>query len=149
LPEIISASVTPKEKERVAVLANLEDLADVGVIDRRNRHRLATEALPRLRVSGRRLRQQLDRDLALEARVQSAIDHAHSSRTERRQDLVRSESSTRRKSWHDAVYRARAGAPAIFRASQALLGAVEIASATVPLFVPLSLCRSHFSAGDS
>jgi hypothetical protein len=72
-------------------------------IDRRDRHRLATEALARLRVRGHLLRQQLDRDLPLEARVPSTIDDAHSSTAERRQDLVRSESSTRRKSWHAAV----------------------------------------------
>jgi hypothetical protein len=61
----------------VTVLANLEDLADVGVIDRRDRHRFATKALARLRVRGRLLRQQLDRDLALEARVQGTIHDAH------------------------------------------------------------------------
>ena len=99
----LAGDVLHHEKERLAVLANLEDLADVGVIDRRDRHRLATEALARLRVRGRLLRQQLDRDLAPEARVESTIDDAHSSSAERRQDLVRSKSSSRRKSWHDAV----------------------------------------------
>lgn len=43
----LADDVLHHEKERVAVLANLEDLADVGVIDRRNRHRLAAQALAR------------------------------------------------------------------------------------------------------
>lgn len=91
----LASDVLHHEEEPVAVFANLEQLADIGVIDRRDRHCLPTEAFARVPVCGRFLGQQLDRDLALEARVESAIDDAHSSGTERRQDLVRSQPSTR------------------------------------------------------
>ena len=43
------------------------------------------------RVVGEVLRQHLDRDVALEARVARAVDLAHAAGAERRQDLVRAE----------------------------------------------------------
>ena len=54
----------------------------------RDAHRLALEAGEGVRVAGQRRRQDLDRDLALEARVAGAKDFAHSSGAEHRQNFV-------------------------------------------------------------
>ena len=59
----------------------------------RDRPRLAIESLAELRVRGERLRQDLDRDRAIQARVPRFIDLAHTARAERRQNFVRAESS--------------------------------------------------------
>ena len=81
-------AVLHHEEQRIAVFANLEDLADVGMIDRGHGHRLAAQALARARIGGRLGRQQLDRDLTIEPRVSGKIDLAHASRAESRENLV-------------------------------------------------------------
>ncbi len=50
--------------------------------------RLALEARIRLRVESQILRQDLDRDLAIERRVAGAVNLPHPSRAERPEDLV-------------------------------------------------------------
>ena len=54
----------------------------------RDAHRLALEAREGVRVSRQRRRQDLDRDVALEARVAGAKDLAHTSGAQHRQDFV-------------------------------------------------------------
>ena len=64
---------------------------------RGHRHRLAAQALARVRVSRRLAWQQLDGDLTIEPRVAGAIDLAHASRPEGGQNLVGAESRAGRK----------------------------------------------------
>jgi hypothetical protein len=53
--------------------------------------RFAIEALAQLRVRRERLRQNLDRDRAIESGIAGAVDFAHSTCADRRDDFVRSE----------------------------------------------------------
>ena len=58
---------------------------------RRDRFRLALEAGQRVGIGSHGLREDLDRDVAVELRVPRAIDLAHPPRAERREDLVGAE----------------------------------------------------------
>ena len=58
-------------------MADVVERADVRMIERRDRARLALEALAQLRVGRERRRQDLDRDRAVEPRVAGAVDFAH------------------------------------------------------------------------
>ena len=60
---------------------------------RRDRLRLALEPRQRVGIRGERLRQHLDRDVALELRVPRPVDLPHPARAERREDLVGTEAS--------------------------------------------------------
>jgi hypothetical protein len=59
------------------VLADVEERADVRVVERGGDARLALEAVHRLLIARQLRRQDLDRDLPAEARVLGAIDDAH------------------------------------------------------------------------
>ena len=85
------------EEQRIAVFANLKDLADVGMIERGHGHRLAAQALARARVSRRHGWEQLDGDLAIETRIVGAIDLAHASRPDGGQNLIGAEARAGRK----------------------------------------------------
>ena len=76
------------------VLADLEDLADIGVIERGSRHRLLAEAFPRVLVGGHLGRQQLDGHLTVEARIARTVHHTHAALTNGTQDLVRTKASS-------------------------------------------------------
>ena len=76
------------------MFADFEDLADVRVIDRGDRHRLAAQPLTRARIGGCLGGQQFDRDLTIEPRVPGEIDLAHASGTEGGKNLVRPEART-------------------------------------------------------
>ena len=74
-------------------LANLVDLADVGVIERGLQARFAQEAADEdIFLAARTLTQpgmdDLERDQALEARIAGFINRAHSARPQELQDLV-------------------------------------------------------------
>jgi hypothetical protein len=60
--------------------------ADAGVVQRRHGASFALEAFAELRLRG------LDRDDAIEARVEGAVHVAHTPRADRREDFVRTES---------------------------------------------------------
>ena len=79
------------EEQRIAIFANFENLADVGMINRRHCHRLAAQTLARVRVSRELARQQLDGDLTIQPRVAGAIDLAHSAGSEGGDNLVATE----------------------------------------------------------
>ena len=64
------------------------DLGDVRMVQRGERPRLAREAGQLFRTRGKRRRQDLDRDVAIERRVARAVDLAHPARTERADDFV-------------------------------------------------------------
>src|SRR5713101_1333072 len=56
---------------------------------------LAIEALPELRISGGRRRQDLDRNGAIEAGVSGLVDFSHPAGTDQRHDFVRTEPGAR------------------------------------------------------
>ena len=77
------------DDERLAlVLADVVDRADVRMVQRRGGARLALEALERLRVARQLARQELERDLAAEARVLGAVDDTHAAAAEPVEDAV-------------------------------------------------------------
>jgi hypothetical protein len=90
-----AGDVLHHEEERIAVLADFKDLADVGMIERGHRHRLAPQALARTRVGRRLGRQQLDGDATIETRIVGEIDFAHGSRAHGGQNLVGTEARAR------------------------------------------------------
>ena len=78
------------------VLADVVDDRDVGVVEHPRRPGFLLEALQPVRVSREGSRKDLDRDVAAEPRVSGPVYLAHSARTQRRQNLVGAEASTRR-----------------------------------------------------
>ena len=66
-------------------------------------HRFALESRERRGIPGQPGGQDLDRDVAVEPRIARAIDLAHSSGAERRNDLVVTEAGPRGK-WHVPVF---------------------------------------------
>src|SRR6478736_6004475 len=59
------------------LLSEIVELADVGVAELRDRARLALKTLERFRLLGKMGRQHLDRNRAVQSRVDRAIDFAH------------------------------------------------------------------------
>ena len=78
--------------------ANVVQRADVHLIQRRNRAGFALETLPRVGRVGEMLRQNFDRDGAIQASVARPIDLAHPACPERSGHLVRAEPGT----WREA-----------------------------------------------
>ena len=68
--------------------ADVVERADVRMVERRDRPRLALEALADCGFGGELRRQHLDRDVAIEPRVAGAIHLAHAAGAEQRDDLV-------------------------------------------------------------
>ena len=87
------------EEVDTVLMTDIEQRADVRMIERRDRPRLALEALAQLRVRGERRGQNFDRDDALETRIAGAIHLAHTAFAERGENLVGSEASAGAK-WH-------------------------------------------------
>ena len=81
------------EHERVGLAAVLEpvDRPDVRMIQRREHLRFALEAGEAIGIARERVRQDLQRDLAIQLRVARAIDLAHAAGAKRGQDLIRAE----------------------------------------------------------
>lgn len=84
----------PSGAERALVLADLEDLADVGMIKGGCGHRLAPQPFPRVGVRDEVGGENLDRDLTIKARVARAIHDAHAPLAERFEDFVGAEART-------------------------------------------------------
>ena len=78
------------------VATDVEERADVRVVEPRDRTRLAVEALAPFLGSRDRRREQLERDRALEARVDRAIDLAHAAGADTFDDPVGTEAGSRR-----------------------------------------------------
>ena len=76
---------------RLAVMPELMDGQDVGVVQRGRGTGLALEAVQPIRIARERSGEHLDGDLAAEARVASAVDLAHAACAERRHNLERAE----------------------------------------------------------
>ena len=64
------------------------DVRDVGMIERRQRARLALEPRQPVGVRGERVGEHLDRHVPLQPRVARAIDDTHPARSQRSDDLV-------------------------------------------------------------
>ena len=79
------------EEALVVVASNVVERADVRVIERGNRARLAVEARFGLRIADVGGRRNLVRDVAVEARVFRAIHLAHSAFAQFGHDLIRTE----------------------------------------------------------
>ncbi len=80
------------DQERDAGLfADVVKRADVRMVERRDGAGLTIEALAELRIGGQRFGQDLDRDGAIETCVARAIDLAHPTGAQRRDELVRAQ----------------------------------------------------------
>ena len=77
------------EEGRAVLFADVEQRADVGVIQLRDGARFAFEPLAKLRSGGDLRGQRLDGDDAIEPRVAGLVDLAHPASAQRRHDLVR------------------------------------------------------------
>jgi len=66
---------------------------DVGMVERREEFRYALEARQPIRILRERLRQDLDRDVALQPRIARAVDLTHSARPDERDHFVDSETN--------------------------------------------------------
>ena len=75
--------------------AELEDRGDAGVRERGGGARFELEAAEAVDVGGELGRQDLDRDLAVEARIACTIDLTHPPLTEGGEDLVGTETASR------------------------------------------------------
>jgi hypothetical protein len=89
------------------ILADLEDLADEGVVERCGRLRLAAEAFAGLSVGGKVRGQNLDGHLAAKLRVFGTKNLTHSARTNRRKNLILADSRT----WGDRHTRCGSSLP--------------------------------------
>src|SRR5438034_8622161 len=92
-------------------MADIEQRADVRMLERRDGARLALEAITELRVGSELSRQHLDRNGPVQRRVARAIDLAHPARPERREDLVRAEAPARCKTHRTPRLRVEGSAP--------------------------------------
>jgi hypothetical protein len=75
--ERLALHVLEDDVRRSIVLARVDDADDVGVVELRDRARLAPEALELVGVRRDLAVHELDRDLALEHRVERAVDRRH------------------------------------------------------------------------
>lgn len=91
----LSFEVFHNQEVDAILVADIEQRTDVRMGQRGYRSRLPVEAPPPLGIGGILRRKDLDRDVAREPGIAGAIDLAHSACTERRGDLVRSQSAAR------------------------------------------------------
>jgi hypothetical protein len=71
------------------------DGGDIGMIERREDLCLTLEAREAIRIEREGLRQDLQRDVAIQFRIARAIDLTHAAGPERRLDFIRAEASAR------------------------------------------------------
>ena len=74
---------------------DVENLTDVWVIQRSNGARFLLEAAHSIGIGREGLRQDFDRDIAIQTRITCAIHLAHATRTERRDDFIGTQASAR------------------------------------------------------
>jgi hypothetical protein len=73
------------------LMPDVEERANVRMIERRQRPRLAIESLSKQRVGGERCREDLDRNRAIQPRVAGAKHFPHAAGAERRDDFIGAE----------------------------------------------------------
>jgi hypothetical protein len=88
LPEGLALEQLHRNEVPPLVLIDVVDRTDIGMIQRRGGARFALEALDRLAVAGQVLRQELQRDGALEPQILGPVDDAHAAGTECLDDPV-------------------------------------------------------------
>ena len=89
--EALALDVLHDEEVHPTLAADVVESADVGMIEARDRARLAVEALAQLGAAGGLRVQDLDGHRAVEPLVPGAIHLAHATCPQRGQDLVRAE----------------------------------------------------------
>ena len=94
-PLLQRLAVQQFHREKRRVRANVVNRADVGMVQRRCRARLALESLQRRLALGT-IPQHLDRDEPIQPAVARLVHFSHAARTERGQDFVRTEARTGR-----------------------------------------------------
>ena len=101
--EVVALDELHHQRAHAARFLDAVDRGDVGVVDGRQRLRLAGEAGQAFGVAGQSFRQHLQCGVALQVRVARPIDLAHPTGPERRDDLVRPDSGTRSEGlgWHE------------------------------------------------
>src|SRR5439155_5488649 len=83
------------ERTNAAGFLEAVDVRDVGVVERGQRLRLAREARQPVGVGREVIREDLDRDVAIEFAVAGAIDLAHPAHANQRADVKRTEAAAR------------------------------------------------------
>jgi hypothetical protein len=76
------------DEVRAFVLVDVVDRADVRMVERRSRARLALESLECRRIAGHVLRKELERDGPAQTRVFSLVDHTHAAAAEFGHDAI-------------------------------------------------------------
>src|SRR5262249_32091717 len=89
----VALEVLHHEVRGAILLPDVVERADTRMIQLRDDARLTVEPLAELRIAGERLREDLDRDSAVEARVARLVHLPHAARAERREDFVRAEAA--------------------------------------------------------
>src|SRR5215204_812808 len=89
----LPVEILQHEEVDAILMTDIEQRADVWMIERRDRARLALEALTQLPVPRERCGQDFDRYDTLEARIAGAIHLAHAAFAQGGENLVRSEPS--------------------------------------------------------
>ena len=93
--EVFALDQFHDEDGRSSAVLEAVDGGNVGVIQCRECPRFTLEACAALRISGGIVRQDFQRDVALQPGIAGAIDLAHAARAEPRTDLVWTETSAR------------------------------------------------------
>ena len=75
----------------IARILDTVDRGDVRMVEGREQAGLALESSEPIGIARHRLEQDLDRDVSTECRVVRAIDLTHAARTNRGQDVIRTE----------------------------------------------------------
>jgi hypothetical protein len=88
MPQRFSIEQFHDDEPLAMILADVEQRADVRVIQRRSDARLALKALERVAISGQLRRQQLERHLPPEPRVFGSVDDSHAAVAELFDDAV-------------------------------------------------------------
>jgi hypothetical protein len=91
ISEGLAFEVLHDEERGAALLPDVIQRADVGMIELGDRSGFAVEALAELQVASETLGKNLDGDDAIEASVLGLVDFAHPARAQRGEDFVRAE----------------------------------------------------------
>ena len=91
------------QRGRLPIVFNAVDAGDVRVIDGGKHLRLPPKAGKARGVVDERVREDLERDVAIELRVPRAVDRAHSSRANLRDDFIRADPRSGREGQSAAI----------------------------------------------
>ena len=86
--QLLAVDDAHRDEQLAPGLAGLVDRQHVGMVDRHRRARLAQEALAKAGVAGQLAGEQLQRDVAAEAKIARKVDDGHAAAAEHLLDLV-------------------------------------------------------------